>query len=192
MIRITRTRGQALFALLLTAILFSGCSKGDEEETPTPGVTKPYFIKFKANGEVKIFEEGNPGISSCGDCACMSLPPLNEDDQSSVSVCQPPNDWITAAHIESWNKKTLPFSESVYPSASIGYVKEGVSYYSGQAPDQTGSEMKITNVTLEGDTWGYKIYKVAGTFKCKVAKIDGSDVIAITEGEFVLRFTEDF
>lgn len=169
----------------LIAAVFSQCSQ-DEDDSP---VTKPYYIKFKANGVVKVFESGDPGYQSCGSCACSYLPPASSSD-ANVSICQENNDFVIAADIEGWNGKTVSWLDTTFPYSSFEFKESGVTYGSYHVADQTGSELKITKVESEGVFVTKKTYKVTGTFKCKVAKSDGSSVTTITEGEFVVRFSE--
>jgi hypothetical protein len=155
-----------------------------------PVVTQPYNIAFKANGVTKVFESSNPGYQSCGECACSFMPVLNDDRNANVSVCNAGNDWVTAADIQGWNGDKLTFSTSVFPSASFGFTEGGVYYASENVADQTGSEVNITNVVADGDYVGKKMFKVSGTFKCKVAKSGGA-VVNVTDGTFVIRYSEE-
>jgi len=152
--------------------------------------TKTYYIKFKANGVVKVFETTNPGYQSCGTCSCSLLPPLS-DTYANVSICQGSGNFIKAANIESWNGKKFLWSKSTVPYSEFEFNENGVSFGSFYVADQTGSEVNITKVESDGLFVTKKMYKVTGNFKCKVAKSDGSSVTTITEGEFVVRYSED-
>jgi hypothetical protein len=152
--------------------------------------TKTYYIKFKANGIVKVFEAGNPGYQSCGSCACSYLPPASDTD-ANVSICQANSNFIKAANIESWNGKKILWSDTTFPYSSFSFEENAVTYGSYSVADQTGSELNVTKVESDGLFVTKKMYKVTGTFKCKVAKSDGSSVTTITEGEFVVRYSED-
>jgi hypothetical protein len=154
-------------------------------------VTKTYYLKFKANGTIKIFEEGNPGYSSCGDCACSYMPVLSETRYAGLDICNESNDWITAADIQGWNGDKILFSEANFPNVSLGYEENDIFYSTSYAADQTGSEVNITAVTADGEYLGNKAYKVSGNFKCKVADGDGVHAQTITEGTFVIRYSED-
>lgn len=154
-----------------------------------PVPTLRYFIKFKMNGVTKIFETGNPGYQSCGNCACSGIPPLG-DSYGDLTICQDDNDDVTAADIESWNGKKVVWSTSTFPNFNFYFTDNDVHYGSEYTTDQTGSEMNITNVESDGLFVTKKMYKVTGTFKCKVAKSDGSSVSTITEGQFVVRYSE--
>jgi hypothetical protein len=156
-----------------------------------PQVTKTYFYKFKVNGTTKIFEDSNPGYQSCGDCACSYLPVLSEASNASIDICLASNDWITAGDIQSWNNKKILFSDANIPNASFGFRENNVNYDTYNAPDQTGSEVNITSVVSDGSFSGDPAYKVSGNFKCKVAKDDGTGVVSVTEGTFVIRYTQD-
>lgn len=155
-----------------------------------PKATKTYYIKFKANGIVKIFETGNPGYQSCGSCACSYLPPASSTG-ANVSICQDNSNLITAASIESWNGKKILWSGTTFPYSSFSFDENGVTYGSFNVADQTSSELNVTKVESDGLFVTKKMYKVTGTFKCKVAKSDGSSITTITEGEFVVRYSED-
>jgi hypothetical protein len=184
---------RTISALLLMSfiLLFSECSKdNDPTDSTNPQPSLPYYIKFKANGVVKLFEDGNPGYQSCGDCACASVPPLASIN-SNLSICQTSNNYITAVDIESWNGDNISLDESVFPNAGLYYVDNNESYGAEYVADQSGSEVKITSVVADGLFATKKMYKVSGTFNCKVALSEGSSVTTITEGQFVVRFSED-
>jgi hypothetical protein len=155
-------------------------------------VTKKYYIKFKVNGSWKVFEEGNPGFQSCGECACSFMPVLNTVRYSGIEICQANQNWVTASNILSWDQKTIPFKfTTTYPIASFGFTEDGVAFNTYEANDQTGSSVKVTKIESDGEYLGKKAYKVTGTFQCKVATKDGASVTSITEGEFVHRYSED-
>jgi hypothetical protein len=159
---------------------------------PTFTYTQPaYFIKFKMNGVTKIYGASEPGYSACGECSCNYLPPLNDSDYAGIDICQ--NSSVTAAMIQNLNGKTIAFNETVnFPQAffylTIGNVNYGTDYVSQTA----GLNLNITSVVADGALFTAKAYRVAGTFSCKVAKPDGSQPTDITEGTFVVRYTEDF
>lgn len=169
------------FALL--TFLFS-C--GDDEN----GGTKAYFIKFKVNGESKIFQVNDPGYQSCGNCACSSIPPFTSD-YGDINICNDADDWITPAHIEGWENSSIGFSGAGFPIASFYFTLNGVSYSTEYASSQTGSVVTITSVTPDGDLFDLKMFKVKGTFNCNVRADGGLSDIAITEGSFVVRYSED-
>lgn len=154
-------------------------------------VTKKYYLKFKANGVWKVFETDEPGYSVCGECSCSYLPPLNDVTYAGIEICQAENNWVTAANIQNWNQKTIPFVGSTFPIAHFGFSENKVDQESGFTTDQTGSSVKVTKVEADGSFQGHPAYKVTGTFQCKVAK-SGGQAISITEGSFVVRFTEDY
>jgi hypothetical protein len=161
------------------------------EESPQE-VSEAYYLKFKANGTVKIFEAGNPGFQSCGQCACCYLPVLSDDRNSSLNICNDNNNWITAAHIQSWNGDKILFNNGgVFPEAEFSFTENGIYYSTGNAADQTGSEVNITSVVADGEYLGLKAYKVTGNFKCKVNSSDEMSPFTITEGTFVIRYSED-
>ncbi|MFN5170721.1 MAG: hypothetical protein ACK5DD_13950 [Cyclobacteriaceae bacterium] len=170
------------------AALFAQCSQNDDE-ADQPAVTKPYYIKFKFNGVTRIFESQDPGYQSCGACACCQIPPLGSPN-ADVSICQANNNFVTAANIESWNGRTILWDDATFPYSSFDFEESGISYASYYAADQTGSELRITKVEYEGLFVTKRMYKVTGTFKCKVAKSDGSSISTVTEGEFVVRYSE--
>jgi hypothetical protein len=151
--------------------------------------TKTYYLKFKANGVIKIFEEGNPGYQSCGECACSYMPVLSDSRSAGIDICNADNNWVTAAHIQGWNGHKILFN-SVVPQASFTFTENNI-HYSSENVAQTGSEVNITSVVADGTYLGKKAFKVSGNFKCKAAKSDGSSVTDITEGTFVVRYSED-
>ena len=155
--------------------------------------TKAYFIKFKADGVLKVFETGNPGFQSCGDCACSYLPPASQNSHAFIDICNDDNVWVTSSHIQAMDGKTFQINvKDVFPIAEFGFKENGKTYLTDNVDDQSGSEVKITSVVSDGEFLGGKGYKVSGTFKCKVANSDDSDAVEITEGEFTVRYTEDF
>jgi hypothetical protein len=156
-----------------------------------PKVTQKYFIKFKADGVVKIFQTGNPGYQTCGNCACGGMPPLDDNSNADLIICQANGNSITAANIENWNGKKIVWSTSAFPNFNLSFTDNGVNFGSYYNTDQTGSEMNVTKVESDGLFVTKKMYKVTGTFKCKVAKSDESSVTTITDGEFVIRYSED-
>ena len=155
--------------------------------------TKAYFIKFKADGVFKVFETGNPGYQSCGDCACSYLPPASQDSYAFLDICNDENVSVTSSHILAMDGKTFLINvEDVFPVAEFGFEENGESYLTDYVDEQSGSEVKVTSVVSDGEFYGSKAYKVSGTFKCKVADGDGSGAVEITEGEFTVRYTEYF
>ncbi len=155
-----------------------------------PEPTKTYYIKFKADGVWKIYETSDPGFQSCGDCACSTIPPLNESDYGDISICQESNDWIEAADIVGWDGEIINFTGDV-PLASFYYAEGSVDFSSDNTSNQTSSSVTISNVELNGNIGSANAYKVTGTFNCKVAKSGAADIL-ITEGEFVIKYTEDY
>jgi len=156
-----------------------------------PTVTKAYFVKFKANGVVKVFETSDPGYQSCGQCACSYVPVLSETRYANVEVCNNKPNWITAADIQGWNGDKITINAETFPTGALQFKENDVSYSSNSVADQTGSELNITSVVADGTFFTKKAFKVTGNFKCKVASSDESSVITITEGTFVLRYSED-
>lgn len=155
---------------------------------PTPGAT--YYISFKANGVTKIFEEGNPGYQVCGDCSCSYMPVLNETRYAGLDICQPSS--VTSDMIVALKNKTIPFKDGgTFPIASLGFEENDI-YYHTDYVDQGTFSVNVTDVVTDGVFVGNNGYKVTGTFTCKVAKSDGSLVTNITEGKFVVRYTEDY
>jgi hypothetical protein len=175
---------KSLFVLAFLAFLIS-CGD-DEGKKGQPSAE--YYIQFKAAGTLKIFETDEPGYQSCGDCACSSVPPFGAE-YADVNVCNNENDWITAEDIEEWENMTINF-DSGLPLATFYYVEDGIEYSSEIADDQSGT-ITITNVVPDGDFGGLLAYKVTGTFTCKVRSDEGTSDIAITEGKFVVRYSED-
>jgi hypothetical protein len=156
-----------------------------------PQPTKTYFIRFKMNGVVKIYESSGPGYSSCGECSCSYLPPFNETDYAGIDICQ--SSTVTASMIQNLNGKTIAFNESVnFPQVSFNFAINDVNYGTDYITQTAGLNLKVTSVVADGSNLGADAYKVSGTFSCKVAKSDGSQGTDITDGTFVVRYTEDF
>jgi len=159
-----------------------------------PSSTLKYYVKFKANGSWVMYETGEPGYSTCGNCSCNSVPAqlFTDIDNASIEICNLENhDFVTAAQIEALKNKTLSFS-SGYPRPRFYYDFLQVDYDTDDATQVTNSKMTITDVIPEAPFAGLvPTYRIVGTFACKVAKSDGSGTIDITEGKFAVRFTED-
>lgn len=159
---------------------------------PVFTVVEPtYYIKFKADGVLKEFGDSNPGFQSCGNAACCALPVLDDNRNANVQINKEDSDWVVAADITGWNGQTITFDNSTYPFSTFSYYEGGAEYDSENVADQTGSSVKITSVVDDSNELGVKSYKVTGTFSCKVAKT-GESAISITEGQFVVRYTEDY
>jgi len=155
---------------------------------PTPSQT--YYITFKANGVTKVFESSNPGYQSCGNCACSYMPVLNDERNANLSICNDENDWVTAADIQGWVGDKFLFNAINFPVASFDFEESNENYSTSNVEDQTGSEVNITSIVADGNFGGFLVYKVTGNFKCKVAKSGGA-VVNITDGTFVIRYSED-
>ena len=156
-------------------------------------VFKKYYIRFKANGVWKHFEVNEPGHSSCGDCACISLPPLDNTNFASLNICNSENNWVTAADIQSWDKKSIGIeSGQGFPEAEFYYGEGEKAYFSEYVTNQTNSWIQILTVENDISMYYAKAFRVTGTFQCKVAQYDDDEEIAITEGSFVIRLTEDW
>lgn len=174
-----------LFVIGLLSFLIScGDDEGKKKDDDDDEELAEYYIQFKAAGTLKTFQTDEPGYQSCGDCACSSIPPLGAE-YADVNVCNDENDWITAEDIQEWENMTINF-DSGLPLASFYYVEDDIEYYSELAEDQSGM-VTISNVEADGDL----TYKVTGTFTCKVRSDAGTSDIAITEGKFVVRYSED-
>lgn len=80
----------------------------------------------------------------------------------------------------------------MYPVANFSYTENNEYFSASEASTQSGSKVNISSVVDDEVYLGVvKSYKVTGTFQCKVAKSGGADV-SITDGTFVLRYTEDY
>lgn len=174
----------------VTVTIADKSATGPKFTVTEPKATQTYYITFKANGVTKVFESSNPGYQSCGQCACSYMPVLSDMRNANVSVCNGENDWVTAADIQSWNGDKLMFNTSTFPAASFDFTEVSEFYGTENVGDQTGSEVSITSVVADGDYFGKKMFKVSGTFKCKVAKSGGA-AVNVTEGTFVIRYSED-
>lgn len=155
---------------------------------------KTYYIKFKMNGVQMLFEESAPNISNCSQCACSFIvPDPNIAKSAYIQICNDENDMATADDIVSWQGRKIFFANS-FPRAgfNFGDIETRTDLYSILADSQEGSEMNITKVTKVTTGLKWSSYNVTGNFKCKVAaSYDGPD-IDITDGQFVVLFTEYF
>jgi hypothetical protein len=157
---------------------------------PDYNITAPqYYIKFKAEGQSKGFVACNPGYQSTTICGIGLVPFAHEDTDphAKISVCN--LDDVTGTIMESWKGDKIYFNDE-YPQAHFEFYENLIKFSSSKAHSQADSELIITDITREPANADYHIaYKVKGTFKCHVATSTGED-IAITDGEFVIRFTE--
>jgi hypothetical protein len=154
---------------------------------------KTYYIKFKVNGIQQIYEENAPNIWSCSQCACSFIvPDPNIAESAYIQICNDENDMVTAEEIESWQGHKMFFANS-FPKGNFGFskIETKTDLYTIFADSQEGSEVNITNVTKVTTGFEWSSYNVTGNFKCKVAATyDGPD-IDITDGQFVVLFTEN-
>ncbi|MFN8337151.1 MAG: hypothetical protein U0U09_18605 [Cyclobacteriaceae bacterium] len=178
-------RLQSLF--IVGALAFFASCGGDDDNKKTSKGT--YYIEFKMNGGDLIrFEAEEPGYQACGSCACSTLPPTALEG-AGLYVCNESEDF-SANDIENLENSSLMFTADDFPNALFAFGKDGVNYSSDYAPDQVGS-FTVTKVVSDGDFFGSAQYKVTGTFEC-IVRADGDDTdIAITEGKFVVRFSEN-
>lgn len=155
-------------------------------------VEPAYYIKFKADGVLKEFADSNPGFQACVNAACCKLPVLDNMRNADLQVHKQNSEWgVVGTDITGWNGQTIIFDNSTYPFSTFSYYDWGVEYDSENIADQTGSSVKITSVVYDGDFSNVGSYKVTGTFSCKVAKSGGS-AVSITEGQFVVKYAEDY
>lgn len=147
-----------------------------------------HYITFKANGVDKVFQDSSPGYQTCGNCSCSYTPALDDSRYAGVDICQISS--VTPSMIENLKNKTIPFKDDGFPIASFGYKENNVSYHTDYV-DQGTFSVSVTNVVSDGTYLGKKAYKVTGTFECKVANSDGTLVNTITDGTFVIRYTEN-
>lgn len=178
-------RLQSLFIVVVLSFLAS-CG-GDDDNKKTSSAT--YYIEFKMNGGDLIrFETKEPGYQACGSCACSTIPPTSLEG-AGIYVCNESADF-SVSDIENLENSSLVFTADDFPNAVFGFGKGGINYSSDYAPAQTGS-FTVTDVVRDGDFFGLAQYKVTGAFECTV-RADGDDTdIAITEGKFVIRFSEN-
>lgn len=159
-----------------------------------PKAKSTYYIKFKANDSWVMYQTGEPGYSTCGNCSCNAVPPepFGNIDNAAFEVCNElNNNWVTAAQIQALKNKTLNFA-SGYPRPAFRYDFNKIYYATSDATQGTESKMTITDVIPEPAYAGIvPVFRIVGTFSCKVAKSDGTGIINITEGKFAIRFTED-
>jgi hypothetical protein len=154
----------------------------------SPEITEKYYISFKVDGIESVYQTGNPGYQSCGDCACSNLPPLDDENSAGLSICFPSD--VTATMIQSLKNKTLPIT-SGSPEAKFWLTIDGEDFGTvSQTTQTTNSKMVISEVVADGSYGGKKAFKVTGTFTCKISDYYGDDVMDVTEGKFVVRFTE--
>jgi|GEM_PF-5906803 len=165
-------------------------TKGPEFTVTEPTPTLTYYISFKANGTTKVFETSNPGYQACGQCACSDIPVTNQVRNANVSVCNASNDWIIASDIQGWNGDSFAFNTASFPTASFEFTEAGVYYTTEIVSDQTDSELNITNVVADGNIGSKLMYKVTGNFKCKVAAEFEGATVTVTDGTFVVRYSE--
>ena len=176
---------RTLLIFALAAFLFS-CD--DDDSVSATG----YFIKFKANGEWKMIESKTGVYSSCEYCACGSVFKYPSNGFSaSIDVCNEDGNYMKASQIASWDATDFEFNWPTFPLASLYFEEDNEYYYSGNSPNQGESILSITSVSEEmGSMIEGRHYTVKGTFQCTVRKVGETEDIAITEGSFVVRFSE--
>jgi hypothetical protein len=153
---------------------------------------KTYYIKFKVNGVQKIYEENDPNIWRCSQCACGFIVPDPDITESAyMQICNDENDIVTAEDLESWQGDKIFFANS-FPKGGFGFneIETKTNLYTNFADSQEGSEVNITNVTKVTTGFEWSSYRVTGNFKCKVAATYDGPNIDITDGQFVILFTE--
>jgi hypothetical protein len=147
----------------------------------------PYYVKFKAAGQQKFFGGCEPGYESTTSCAIGGAPFYNDvrtDLHAQIFVCDFDNG--VSQMIETWKEAEIFFTGD-YPVAGFEYFENQIKFSSKKTNAQAESKLYITDIISEPTDNGREAYRVQGTFNCNVAADFGED-IAITEGEFVLRF----
>jgi hypothetical protein len=149
---------------------------------PEYSITGPrYFIKFKLGGQQKYFENCDSGYGYDKGCTSGVVWGVW------VAVCDHSVSKFTGSVIESWKGQKFSFRDEKHP-VEFGFNDEaGSDYRSIDADSQTDSELTIADVVTDPSVIVPNVYIVTGTFKCNVATLSGDDV-AITEGEFSVRF----
>jgi hypothetical protein len=177
-----------LFIFALVAILFS-C---DDDDSADGDSAMKYFIKFKVNGEWKMIESKTGVFAACEFCACGSVHSDPNGFYASVDVCNEDGNYMKATQIASWDDTDFEFNWPIFPLASFNFEEDNEYYYSGNSPNQGGSILSITSVSEEeGSIVEGRHFTVKGTFHCNVRKVGGPEEdIAITDGSFVVRFSE--
>lgn len=172
-------------AIVLLTLVFS-CG-GDDDKKKTNEVS--YYIEFKMNGgDVVRLETKEPGYQACGSCACSTIPPTALEG-AGIYVCNESADFSTT-DIEGLENASLTFAPDDFPNAVFAFGMDGTNYSSDYASVQSGT-FTVTEVVPDGDFVGLAQYKVTGEFEC-VVRADGGDAdIAITEGKFIIRFSEN-
>jgi hypothetical protein len=160
----------------------------DVVKGPVYSIAEPqYFIRFKANGKLKIFETCDPESEVAWSCAVGNIPSATEGSyaQAEISICL--NEMTTTSSMEGWANDKLGF-EGNLPRARFEYYDddERDQYGTNYADSETDSELNITEVTIQPDDQerSYITYQVKGTFHCNVNYFGNEDDIAITDGEF--------
>lgn len=148
-----------------------------------------YYIKFKVAGTQTYFDICDPGYDNISDCASAVVPLITNNNwytpHAVVAICSDNN--ITGSIIESWKGKTFSFT-GANPRALFEFADNSKIYSSTDSDDQTISEMTITDITPDLSATHPNVYIATGTFKCSAATFDG-DTVAVTDGEFSVRFT---
>lgn len=179
--------------ILGTLSFFASCGGDDTTEASLA----EYYIQFTMNGQLYTFQVAEPGYQACGSCVCVSVPPF-APSTAELNVCiDNESEEFPASAIENLTESSIVFSEEDFPHASFNFTLNGAYYSTFYAADQPGSTFAITDVEADGEfgvTGGsttFQMYKVKGTFACNVRADNGSADIAITNGKFVVRFSEN-
>jgi len=146
---------------------------------PAPSITGKFYLQAKLNGSEWInMQSNNPGYSSGNTMIITLLLPYG--------VAVDFESTITANKILALNGQTLTYS-SPGTHAKLYKTSGGLNFSTGFAPDQAGSEFKVTNVTSDGTYIGKPSYVVEGTFKCKMDDDTHSNYMELTDGRFAIR-----
>jgi len=156
--------------------------------TPAPS---EYYIKFKADGDLKNFSVCTPPYHAGTECMWGDIY-IADQRFAFLRVCND-HDTVTPEILESWNGDQLLFSGSK-PIVTFGYKENGKELHSEWAAKTgldwptNGSELNITSITEYPTDADQIVYTIKGNFTGFVSTGLG-DEVAITEGEFNVLFT---
>lgn len=179
--------------LVISVLPFFVSCGGDSNEDAS---LAEYYIQFTMDGQVHTFQVEEPGYQACGSCVCVSIPPF-APSTAELNVCiDNESEEFPENEIKSLTEGEIIFSEDNFPSASFNFTLDDKYYSTFYAPDQAGSFLTVTDVSEDGE-FGigggttFQMFKVKGTFACTVRADDGDTDIAITNGKFIVRFSEN-
>jgi hypothetical protein len=204
------------YITLCLALMFSGCSKDDDDETtnttpnPTPsGITinSAWQYSIKTDGTTHTAVEGTNNFQgSFSWSASLTVPPdssstsfgsgLSDNNSSNLSfgidmanVYFLGNECDTNTFKAAIHTGSYTFHGTGINGVEIGWVDANGEIWSTSdgSGDQTGSAYTVTDVQRVGLVLGQLILKFKATFNCKLYNMNTGQSMTLTDGVYVGR-----